>query len=383
MRLQFQSMRFRYFEFAFALAALLLALLCAFALVPGQAHAAAAFKSPSSALGKNYLMLYPKFSSTITLKAYTPMVFSTSEGGTAAAEEGEEGEEGASEEAEEEVSDGIVWSSDDKKIATVKSTDAGKAAVTGVAPGHCTVTAKYNGKKYKCSIEVTSKKGYLAVQNGLEDMNTKLYYSLGNRMKKKYRDCSSFVSRCYWDASLGRKLYAIGGKSAKTWALPAYDQAAWLKKKGKTIAYSASVDLYDLLPGDTIYYGDSFGGIDHASMYAGNGKILDGSGHGGKGTVGFRYQDYSKGLGGIVYIGRPVNKFILNKTLVSLKAATGTNHTFKLVARFAPSKVTWKSSDKSVVKVSKKGKLTAVKKGKATITCTSGTKKLTCTVKVK
>lgn len=380
-------MRFGKLKIVATVVALLLALLCAFALVPSQAHAAAAFKSPSSALGKNYLMLYPKLSSTITLKAYSPLVFSTSDGGTVPEEE-EEGAEGTDEtateeEAEEEVSDGIVWTSNDKKIATVKSTDAGKAAVTGVAPGHCTVTAKYNGKKYKCSIEVSSKKGYLAVQNGLEDMNTKLYYSLGNRMKKKYRDCSSFVSRCYWDNLNNRKLFAIGGKSAKTWALPAYDQAVWLKKKGKTIAYSASVDLYDLLPGDTFYYGGSFGGIDHAAMYAGNGKVLDGSGHGGKGTVGFRHQDYSKGMGGIVYIGRPVTSFILNKTLVTLKAATGTDHTFKLVARFAPDTVKWKSSDKSIVKVTKKGKLTAVKKGKATITCTSGSKTLTCTVKVK
>lgn len=45
--------------------------------------------------------------------------------------------------------------------------------------------------------------------------------------------------------------------------------------------------------------------------------------------------------------------------------------------------ITWKSSDKKVVKVSKKGVITGIKKGQATITAKVGAKKLNCKVKVK
>ncbi len=46
-------------------------------------------------------------------------------------------------------------------------------------------------------------------------------------------------------------------------------------------------------------------------------------------------------------------------------------------------KVTWHSSDKKIVKVSKKGVIKGVKKGQATITAKVGNKKLTCKVRVK
>ena len=46
-------------------------------------------------------------------------------------------------------------------------------------------------------------------------------------------------------------------------------------------------------------------------------------------------------------------------------------------------KVTWKSSDKSIVKVNSKGKVTAVKAGKATVTATADGKTYPCVVRVK
>lgn len=68
----------------------------------------------------------------------------------------------------------------------------------------------------------------------------------------------------------------------------------------------------------------------------------------------------------------------LNKTSLSLKAGK----TFTLKVTGTTAKATFTTSKKSVVKVSKNGKLTALKKGGATITVKAGTETLKCKVKV-
>ena len=74
----------------------------------------------------------------------------------------------------------------------------------------------------------------------------------------------------------------------------------------------------------------------------------------------------------------------LNKTSLVLKV----NKMFQLKAKMTPKNATeklkWKSSNKKVVSVNKKGKLKALKKGKSviTVTTTSG-KKASCNVSVK
>ena len=79
-------------------------------------------------------------------------------------------------------------------------------------------------------------------------------------------------------------------------------------------------------------------------------------------------------------------KVKLNKTKLSLKAGA----TATLKATVTPTNATiktvkWKSSNTSVAKVNSKGKITAVKPGTCTITCTttSGKKTATCKVTVK
>lgn len=47
----------------------------------------------------------------------------------------------------------VVWKSNDKKIATVK-----KGKIKAKKIGRCSVIAKYNGKKYKCSVQVKKNK---------------------------------------------------------------------------------------------------------------------------------------------------------------------------------------------------------------------------------
>ena len=53
---------------------------------------------------------------------------------------------------------------------------------------------------------------------------------------------------------------------------------------------------------------------------------------------------------------------------------------FNLKVIGSKSTPSWKTSDKSIAKVSKSGKVTAIKKGEAVITCTVNNKKLTCNV---
>ncbi len=60
---------------------------------------------------------------------------------------------------------------------------------------------------------------------------------------------------------------------------------------------------------------------------------------------------------------------------------------YKLKAELKPltagEKVTYRTSNKKIASVSSKGKIKAVKKGTATITIASGSKKVTCKVTVK
>ena len=90
--------------------------------------------------------------------------------------------------------------------------------------------------------------------------------------------------------------------------------------------------------------------------------------------------------------GSEVSKITLNKTKATLtRTASDKSPTLKLKATIAPKdatnkNVTWKSSDPKVAKVDKNGKVTALKAGTATITCTakdgSGVK-ATCKITVK
>jgi hypothetical protein len=69
----------------------------------------------------------------------------------------------------------------------------------------------------------------------------------------------------------------------------------------------------------------------------------------------------------------------LNKTMVTLFAG----ESFILSVNGTTQKVNWKSSDKAIVTVTSKGKITGNKKGTAIITASVGSKKLKCSVTVK
>ena len=202
----------------------------------------------------------------------------------------------------------IIWKSTSKKIATVSK----KGVVTAKQPGRCYVKVTVGSSTKKLLVEVTSQQAYQAVQNAFVDKQTKIEYSQAKRMKKYYRDCSAFVSRCYWDSKLGRTIFAIGGEDAKSWALPAADQAMWLNEQGKRVSWKAC-SIKKIRPGDTLYFETDYAGkdysqwrfIDHAALYVGNGYVMDTGGSGGKGTIGFRWCKFSSKDKSIKFIGRP------------------------------------------------------------------------------
>ena len=88
----------------------------------------------------------------------------------------------------------------------------------------------------------------------------------------------------------------------------------------------------------------------------------------------------------VTVVETPVKRVKLNRTTLSLTI----DKTYKLKATTVPSyatnqKVTWKTSNKKIVRVSQTGKIRAVAAGTATITVVTedGNKKATCTVTVK
>lgn len=96
-----------------------------------------------------------------------------------------------------------------------------------------------------------------------------------------------------------------------------------------------------------------------------------------KGSAYSNFTDVITVEGGTGIISNPVIK--LNAT----KKTIYTGNTFTLVLKNATNDVTWKSSNKKVATVTKKGVVKGVAKGTATITATSNGKKYTCTITVK
>ncbi len=80
----------------------------------------------------------------------------------------------------------------------------------------------------------------------------------------------------------------------------------------------------------------------------------------------------------VVSISKAATKIKLNKTKVTMTVGS----TVKLKLKNAKKKVKWSTSNKKVVKVNKKGKITAVKLGSAKIVAKSAGKKYTCKVTV-
>lgn len=277
-----------------------------------------------------------------------------------------------------------TWKSSNTAVAKVSA--RGKISYKGL--GACEVRGTFGPVDVVIPVDCTYKKAYKAVKNGFADANANITYSQAKRMNKGYRDCSSFVSRCFWDTSLKRKVFALGGTSAKSWALPAADQAKWLNGQKKCVA-KKGVPASRLLAGDTVYTQTNYAGvnkryrnIDHATLYVGAGMVLS-TGGGKKHDIYLRnYPEDPTGTY-VKFIGRPCAEPALNVTRATLTKKKGANHTIQLKMQWAKGKVKWSSSNKKVAKVNSKGKVTAKKKGTAKISAKVGGKTYKCKITVK
>ena len=82
--------------------------------------------------------------------------------------------------------------------------------------------------------------------------------------------------------------------------------------------------------------------------------------------------------------GKKITKKIkLNRRKVTLKKGKSFKLKVTLTPKNSQDKIIFKTSNKKIVKVSKTGKIKALKKGKAKITVVSGKKKIVCKVTVK
>jgi uncharacterized protein YjdB len=294
------------------------------------------------------------------------------------------------------------WKSTNTKIATISKSAKKSVTVKAKSIGRCYIRGYINNNDYiECLVEVTYKGAYQAVSNGFKDYlkgdynktSKPIKYSQSKRMSKGYRDCSSFVSRCYYDTTLNRKIYKIGSIKGN-YASTAADQAKWLNANGKKVA-DKYVDSSKLLPGDTIYRGGSdkkrWRGIYHAILYVGNGYVLTTGSSTDTDDATLQLKYYSYCSSNVAFIGRPLKtkktvsttSISLNKTKITIKK----NKKYTLKATVKPKnstqKVTWSSSNKKIATVSSKGVVTAKKKGTVYITAKSGSKTKKCKVTVK
>lgn len=160
----------------------------------------------------------------------------------------------------------LTYTSGDKSVATVSK----KGVVTAKRSGKTWIVVKADGQVYICLVEIVPPAVYNARNTAYSIMYSSTY-SQARRMSPGFYDCSSLVFRAY-----GKDVGLLGGSAS--WAPTAAAMAAHLGNTGKVIAYGP-VDVSVLLPGDLIFYGNSgngrYLGINHVSMYYGNGNRLE------------------------------------------------------------------------------------------------------------
>lgn len=71
------------------------------------------------------------------------------------------------------ISSIVTWSSNHKKIADITA----KGKIKALSAGHCTITAEYKGKKYKCSLNVTAKTAEVLLPSLLFDKTSPIDYA--------------------------------------------------------------------------------------------------------------------------------------------------------------------------------------------------------------
>jgi len=185
----------------------------------------------------------------------------------------------------------VVFSSSNKKIATVSN----KGVVKAKKSGRVRIYAQVDGKKIYVLVEVSSKAGYKASKKAIAISKTKTKYSQWRRMRKGYYDCSSLVSRAY-------RPYGVYFGVKKGWSPTAAAIGKWCARNKKVLSRKA-VSYKKLLPGDIVCYSYTRNGryrnISHIEIYVGNGKNVSASSRNNR-VIHYAYKN-----GSTVLVARP------------------------------------------------------------------------------
>ena len=144
----------------------------------------------------------------------------------------------------------VVWKSNDKKIATVK-----KGKIKAKKIGRCSVIAKYNGKKYKCSVQVKKNKSLTPEPTNESDATFPSAFpqsSWETNVEANENDAKLVIDRFVQDTKV--ITYSIYNFTQNIITLPAYygiekyDGKEWVELSRKTNYVTANAQY--IMPGD-------------------------------------------------------------------------------------------------------------------------------------
>ena len=144
----------------------------------------------------------------------------------------------------------VVWKSNDKKIATVK-----KGKIKAKKIGRCSVIAKYNGKKYKCSVQVKKNKSLTPGPTNESDAtlpSASHQSSWETNVEANENDAKLVIDRFVQDTKV--ITYSIYNFTQNIITLPAYygiekyNGKEWVELSRKTNYVTANAQY--IMPGD-------------------------------------------------------------------------------------------------------------------------------------
>lgn len=251
----------------------------------------------------------------------------------------------------------VKWSSDNKKVATVSG-----GTVTGVKEGQAVISAKVGKEVYQSTVTVTNQ--------GLNKTSLTLIATQKETLK-----LNNVSGKVTW--SSGNKKVATVDKNGKVKAVKAGKTTIKAKAGKTTYRCSLTIKSSGMNKSKTVVYTGKtvklkvIGNSGKAAWSSGNKKVakVDSKGKvtgikAGKATIKAK-------IGNKTYQCKVTVKepYLKNKSLNIDEGSTAQINLKGATIKSA------KSSDKKIAKVSKKGKVTAVKEGKCTVTVTDTDKK--------
>jgi uncharacterized protein YjdB len=246
------------------------------------------------------------------------------------------------------------WSSSDTKIATVNSKSG---MVTAKKAGTCTISGKLKGKKYQCEVTVVQ---YMDGKDvTLADTLAGSIAHLGGML---YNEDSVDVLAI----QLGK--FVVDIEESRNYSVHEYDahiKFSFLDKNKQTMTAHSCLNIAS--------------GYSYTMIDSENGQGLKSSTVSSE-ITGTEFEQIKK-LASLIKAGKydtDADDGTVKLSRNALTLAKGSSKTLKV--KNTTAKVSWGTSNKKVATVSKGGKVTAKKQGKATITATVEGKKYKCSL---